>query len=574
MTTAEVRAALDAHDAEDAARDQALSDTGRSLGAALRRVGELEADVEALRDEIARLAPKPEPGAKPLGTTGPALPSPIPSTYRFVDPVNGSDANDGSQVKPWKTWAKAHGSALSGSTVVIADGTLHERFAVTKILTVQAAPGAVVWFDGSTPLTGLKANGDGTWSAPYALTYPRTATAFKAWDETSPEGKYRHYADQAWIDGTPLVQVADATKPGPGQFSVDQTNDRITIGSDPMGREVRVADLSGATITARVTVTGVGFRRYACKTPTNVGADGWAFLFLGGYANGSSFTDCVFEQSNLCALSSIRPITLRRITVQDMGMSGIMLEKADGSLLEDVLVRRYNRGRWNAEPVCAAVKVARTNGITFTRPVVEDGPGAYGLWGDINVTRPEVTDPNIVGNTGLAATLGNDMERGIEFELSGGGLFDGVQHRGSIRGGKVTGCEVGIMLFNADHIDVTDMDLAGNDAPVMVWQDARADRDLYRTPTEVPWKSFGNTVEGCRLVVGGMTSAYKAAIVCEDMTGGAGVDLLPDLDGNTFGPGTVAALGVAGTTRRTRYDLAGLMKVAGVKVAATNTQAS
>jgi Protein of unknown function (DUF1565) len=71
-----------------------------------------------------------------------AAPAGADSARTFFVATNGSDANPGTQARPWRTIQKAANTVPPGSTVEIRGGTYHERVVVR----VSGAPGAWITF--------------------------------------------------------------------------------------------------------------------------------------------------------------------------------------------------------------------------------------------------------------------------------------------------------------------------------------------------------------------------------------------------------------------------------------------
>lgn len=71
----------------------------------------------------------------------------------FVDPDSGSDKNDGSQAKPWKSVNHAAQQLLAGDTLVLRGGVYHEHvvLAGSKSITIRSAPGELAVLDGGLP---------------------------------------------------------------------------------------------------------------------------------------------------------------------------------------------------------------------------------------------------------------------------------------------------------------------------------------------------------------------------------------------------------------------------------------
>ena len=92
----------------------------------------------------------------------------------YVDAAKGGDANDGSEVKPWKTLAHALPKLKPGDTLYLRGGTYYERVKITvsgtatQPITVRAFPGELAVLDGGlrefaeTPATAWEPVKDST----------------------------------------------------------------------------------------------------------------------------------------------------------------------------------------------------------------------------------------------------------------------------------------------------------------------------------------------------------------------------------------------------------------------------
>lgn len=93
------------------------------------------------------LRPLPEPSSRPL--------APGPGSY--VDAAKGSDANDGSRERPWRTLTHAVKQLQAGDTLYLRGGTYYEHVRLTKSghpdkpITIRSFPGELVILDGGYP---------------------------------------------------------------------------------------------------------------------------------------------------------------------------------------------------------------------------------------------------------------------------------------------------------------------------------------------------------------------------------------------------------------------------------------
>lgn len=90
------------------------------------------------------LRPLPEASSRPVA----------PGPGRYVDAAKGSDANDGSRQRPWKSIAHAVKQLHAGDTLYLRGGTYYEHVKLTqsgqpgKRITIRSFPGELVVLDG------------------------------------------------------------------------------------------------------------------------------------------------------------------------------------------------------------------------------------------------------------------------------------------------------------------------------------------------------------------------------------------------------------------------------------------
>lgn len=363
-------------------------------------------------------------GAIPLGATSYDLPA---VAVRFVAP-NGSNSNAGSLAAPYATVQYAINQVPAGGTIVVRGGTYHESLTSPngKIVKIQAYPGEIVWFDGSSVYTGWTSNGNGTWSTSYSLTLAR----FSAFPGSDP---YRGYTDMCWVDGTMLTQIADNTTPGAGQFSVNQTADTITIGTNPTGKTVRCSDLATfLTASGRCDLYGIGIRRYAPQSQEGFSA----MAYYGGSSAGTIIENCVWEGSAVSGLNINKlDIVVRSCTFQDNMHVGLSGTTCGRGLIEYNLIRRNNIGLYDQAPVTGGMKFTRADQMVIRWNIVKECPKANLIWMDVSCTRT-----SIYGNDLNGADTGKGFaETCIFVEISDGGIYGGTQYRNWIVGNRTVG---------------------------------------------------------------------------------------------------------------------------------------
>lgn len=420
-------------------------------------------------------------GAAVVGTTTYSA----PEGAMYVAP-DGNNTNPGTLVSPKATLAGAISAATTGSTIVLRAGEYHEEVTVpsTKTLTIQAYPDEAVWFDGSTVYTQW--SGTGPWTAPLGVAWSPIDSA-----GYNQEGDgLANLPEQVWFDGVAQTQVADNTIPGAGQFSVDRTTDVLTVGSDPVGSEVRVAEQRVWMIAAgRVDLKGFGVRRYS---PSEVEGSHAALIYVAGTANDSTMENMVFRDSGMHGLSISRPTSLANVTVEECNNAGIQVTTADGSVIERFMIRQCNLGGWQREPITAAIKITRTDNILIRNGLVDTVYNAFGVWFDVSCTR------FIVANVSVNAT-----DIAFESELSGGGFYDNAQHHSWFVNCRTTNAaDWSMKIFDTDYVTVANCDFDAVRVPINVQQDERYNvGDAGNKTFEiVPWVSGHNRLWNNKII--------------------------------------------------------------------------
>jgi hypothetical protein len=450
-------------------------------------------------------------GAAPVGTAT----YPVPVGALFVSP-SGNDSAAGTIGAPKRTLGAAISAASSGATIVLRAGEYHEEVTVpsSKTLTIQNYPGEAAWFDGSKVYPAW--SGSGPWSAPLGVSWSPISSS-----RYGQEGDgLANLPEQVWVDDAALRQVADGATPGPGQFSVNRSAGTITIGTDPTGRVVRVAELRRPLlVTGPVTLQGFGVRRYS---PAMVEGTDSALIYVAGSAYNCVLRDMVFRESGMHGMSLVRPITLDKVTVEDCNNAGIQITTGNGSRISRFLIRRCNRGVWQREPITAGVKVTRTDDIILRDGIVDDVHGAFGVWFDVSCTG------FIVANVTV-----NDTDIAFETELSGGGFFSGVQHHAWFVNCRSTNTvDWPVKVFDSDYVTVANCDLDAARVPINVQQDERYNTGQPGNLTfgVVPWVCRHNRLWNNRVVgqpaVASMIAYHDPATPVPDPDGGPSAVLL------------------------------------------------
>lgn len=465
---------------------------------------------------------------------------PVPSgPVLFVSP-SGDDSATG-VVFPKRTLGAAIAAAPTGaSSIVLRAGEYHEEVTTptTKTLWIQAYPGEAVWFDGSRVYESW--SGTGPWAAPTVNWNPISAANYPQIGDG-----FAHLPEQVWIDDVPQVQVADGVTPSAGQFSVNRSTDILTIGTNPFGKSVRVAEKRVWMVeTGRTHLRGFGVRRYS---PSGVEGVASSMLYVAGSAHDSTIENMTFRESGMHAMSIIRPVAVMHVTIEECNNAGMQITTADGSVVSEFLIRNCNRGRWHGQPVAAGVKITRTDDIVVENGIVDDVPGAIGVWLDVSCTR------FIVANV-----LANNVLVGFESELSGGGFTDGVQHRSWFVNCRATNVvDWAIKVFDSDYVTIANCDFEGGRVSINFQQDHRINTGTpgNKTFDIVPWVSIHNRLINNRITsqptIASAIAYHDPATAVRDPDGGAdsvllGWDFFDEIAGNWFPtapPGSMIQLG-------------------------------
>ena len=416
-------------------------------------------------------------GADPVGTAS----YPLPTGIVYYVSTTGSDSAAGTLTAPLRSLAAA--LAKPGpATVVMRGGTYYEGDLEAGTRTgwiIQNHPGEAVWFDGTSPHAAAWAQSGAVWTTPYAIAYDRQLGKGSRVDFWTGHPA-RLVVDQVWLGNTPLTAVADNTTPGAGQFSVNQTAQTLTIGSDPSGKTVRVGVRKFLMAAAGITVRGVGIRRYT------QGVLEWrgAALIL---SDGGTAEQVTIEHCSIDGLAMYGPCTVRRSTIQDIRHTGAQADHANGSLIETSIIRRCNRGAWDHEPTTAGLKVGRTfNGCTIRHNHFNDIPDGSAIWFDTTVSRSRVIGNQMDGATTVPGKIGRS---GLLIEVADGGKYGGVQYWHYVVGNRISGHRHGVLCFDSGYVKIWNNCLSAAVA-VYAWQDYRQNtgaKPKEGTIEQSPW---------------------------------------------------------------------------------------
>jgi nitrous oxidase accessory protein NosD len=508
---------------------------------------------------------EPLPGASPgpyagAGTGAPLLGTtayPVPADAVVVAPT-GDDAAPGTLEAPVRTVARAIAMAPSGGTIVLRGGSYHESVTIWagKQLTLQPHPYEQVWFEGSSAVSGFERDGDvwvrSGWTAEFDSTpcynADRCATPDPDFQFVSPSYPMAAHPDQVWIDGVPLRQVGALSQVVTGTFFVDDAADRLHLGSDPSGREVRASDLVDAiTVNGPGSVVrGVGVRRYGTPIPE--------IATVKLVAEGAVLEDVLVTDNATTGVTAVRSdITLRNVTSTRNGMLGIHANTADRLRLLDVAATGNNVEHFKTAPVAGGFKITKSRGVEVRDGLFDANLGT-GVW----------LDESVHGAVLAGNTITRNGSHGMSLELSAEAVV--------VDNLLAENARVGMKINNTSRVQIWNNVVSGGDRAVWIVQDPRlaADpsvpgRDLRQPQPDptVTWLVGPVTVSGN---VFSHPAVGTSCVLCvEDTTGARTAEQMGvTADGNVYnrsGPGSPQHL--AWWSARTYGDLASFTAATG-----------
>ncbi|MBC1317958.1 right-handed parallel beta-helix repeat-containing protein [Listeria booriae] len=452
-------------------------------------------------------------GALPLGTTNYA----IPDDAVFVSP-SGDSAGTGTINDPVNTVARAQKIITTeGRTIVLRGGIYHESLTKDKNapmwdtgLTIQSYPGEVVWFDGSTVVTGWKKEGSAwvhdNWVTKFdaSPTFTKVAPDFTAenWKNINPDYPMSAHPDQVWINGTAMQQVESLSKLSSNKFYMDYTTNKIYLGNDPTNKEVRASDLQIALSmdVPKITVRGVGIRRYAPSVP-DLGA-----VRISEPATGSKLENVIITDSATTGLSvSTSDVTLKNVSVTNSGMLGIGGNRAHALKADKLYVANSNIENFNMGPIASGIKISRSYNTLISNSKIIDNK-SLGLWFDEDCYAATVVNNEI----------SNNSSTGLAFELSS---------QGNVANNRINNnAGYGLHIINSDQVDVWNNSLTNSQMSILIQQDSRKPtKDRYWTPHDyskgISW--YVNDIEICNNILGlptPMASQWGGVVALRDET--------------------------------------------------------
>lgn len=449
-------------------------------------------------------------GSAVVGSTNYA----VPSGALFVSP-SGTAAGTGSSAAPFATVQTAVDRAASGATLVLRAGTYHESVVIPagKKLTVQSYPGEAVWFDGASTLKNWQGSSGRWFSADWKYDFDSTPSFTKGeadgteagWRWLNDAHPMAAHPEQVWIDGVAQAEVASLANLKAGTFFTDVANDRLYLGTDPTGRNVKTSTLTKA-LSLRgegAVVRGIGIRNYATSV--------WMMGAVTVEAPRATLENVViYDNASTGLFVGSSNATVRDVTLARNGLMGLGANYADALVIDDLLAIENNAEHFNTSPVSGGVKIAKSRGVTVTDSALlrNDGPG---VWLDQSVYDVRIAGSDIIENKGAGAFL--ELSQKIDF----------------VNNLVLRNVGNGVKINNTGGVNLWNNTIIGGDRAVNVVQDSRSATDAsvpghnarrpFPDPT-MPWLirdiSMGNNVIGesagnCTVCVEDYTHRYTPA---------------------------------------------------------------
>jgi hypothetical protein len=330
-------------------------------------------------------------------------------------------------------------SAAAGSTVVVPACVYRESVTVGKSLTLDGQDQAEI--RGSDMWTGWTKSG-AVWVS--TLTVPTFSTITGHCQSGTDLACIR--AEQVFINGAYIKQIADNSIPGTGQFSMNSSR-HVVIADDPTGKTVEV---TMRRHWIQVTAPNVVIKNFTMKHAATDAQDG--ALSVKNVGN-------VIIQNNNLSYAHGGNLTLQfspnsKVTANDIsygGELGIHGNRDDGLIIQSNRIHHNNFVLYSCGWECGGIKISHmTNSIVQNNQVyANDGKG---IWCDIDCD----------GNLYNGNRIWDNSDQGIVYEISGNAKIthNAVWQNGY--GSENWGWGGGILVQNSHNVEVFENTLAWN----------------------------------------------------------------------------------------------------------------
>ncbi len=373
--------------------------------------------------------------------------------------VHGSDRSSGTSQHPLRTIQAAINRAPAGGTVVVRPGRYHEGLTIAGKdgLTLRAAKRGTVWVDGTSRVKRWQHSGSAWVHSNWSYQFNASPTfSWNApdnpnanWSFVNPAHPMAAHPDQVFVDGHSLRQVRSQAAVRRGRFYVDYATNKLYVGTNPTGRDVRASTIAKAMSiqSSGVTVDGINVRGFAPSVP-NMGAITverphvlLTHMIVRDMSTTGAFVMSTHDQ-------------LRHVSFRHNGLMGFMATHATGLRVDHVWAINNDTELFNQSPAAGGAKIGRTTDVRVTNSRFSHNH-ANGLWFDESSYRIQVIHSRMKDNSG----------HGISVEISGHALIAGnliVSNGGN-----------GIKINDTDNVELWNNTFVGNARPIAVLQDNR-----------------------------------------------------------------------------------------------------
>lgn len=353
-----------------------------------------------------------ETGATAVGSARYA----VPAGAVYVDD-SAAAGGTGTATAPYNSIQTAIDRSASGSVLVLRAGTYRQSATVPagKALTIQSYPGEAVWLDGSEKISGWTASGASFYSPGWTYDFDASPSFTKGqadgtapgWQWLNPSYPMAANPEQVWIDGVQQREVSSLSQLTAGTFFTDTAGDRLYLGTNPSGHEVRASTLTKA-LSLRgegTTVRGIGIRGYATSV--------WMMGAVTVEAPRTTIENVEIHDTATTGLFvGAADAVVRDVTLARNGLMGLGANFADRLLVDGLLAVENNSEHFNQAPVSGGLKIAKSRGFIVKSSAFlrNDGPG---LWTDQSVYDMDISGSDFVENKGTGVFL--EISQKVDF---------------------------------------------------------------------------------------------------------------------------------------------------------------
>lgn len=321
----------------------------------------------------------------------------------------------------YPTLQEATRAARSGDTIVVHAGIYREVLGtntpqggyLNKSITVQAASGTKPVISGADIYANWQAGQNGLWFTSFVSPFPQTGPGIE--DQIDPRHPFAGNLEQVFVDNLPLTQVGTTTQVSGNskRFFYDAAEQRIYIGSNPLGRKVEISVRNRATLLTApgITVKGLHFTGFSPNHD-----NGLATVVID--RDNVTLEDVTVTNSAASGIMvKANNVVLNRVTARFNGALGMQATRSNGLRVQFSRIDQNNIESFDFENcgggancVLAGAKITQSSKITFRYSSFR-GNNSTGLWCDLNCAEAVIVGNYVEGN----------QKHGIYYEVSNSG---------------------------------------------------------------------------------------------------------------------------------------------------------